>query len=193
MSVVTRDVKSLSKSGDTKLKGDVTLSAGTNVSLTQSGQNIEIAATGGGAGSDTTAIHDNIASEISAITEKVSPASTDLIIIEDSADSNSKKKIQIGNLPTGGGGEANTASNQGVAGAGVFYQKSGIDLQFKNVNAGSSKITITDDTTNHEIDVDVDESALTLSNIGGSVTDSQVPDTITLTDITQITNRSHTD
>lgn len=38
----------LSKSGSAKLKGDVTLSAGTNVTLTQSAQNIAIAATGGG-------------------------------------------------------------------------------------------------------------------------------------------------
>lgn len=43
MPVVTRDVKSLSKSGDTKLKGDVTLSGGAGVALTQSGQDISIA------------------------------------------------------------------------------------------------------------------------------------------------------
>ena len=52
---------------------------------------------------DPNAIHVNTASEISAITEKVTPISTDLIIIEDSADSNNKKRVQIGNLPSGGG------------------------------------------------------------------------------------------
>lgn len=56
-----------------------------------------------GAGSDTAAIHDNVASEISAITEKASPVNADLVIIEDSADSNNKKKVQLGNLPGGGG------------------------------------------------------------------------------------------
>ena len=55
--------------------------------------------TGGGAGSDTTAIHDNVASEISVITEKATPVSADLLIIEDSAASNVKKRLQIGNLP----------------------------------------------------------------------------------------------
>jgi hypothetical protein len=55
-----------------------------------------------GAGSDTAAIHDNVASEISAITEKTTPASADLLIIEDSADSNNKKRVQVGNLPGGG-------------------------------------------------------------------------------------------
>ena len=53
-----------------------------------------------------------------------------------------------------GSGETNTASNQGTAGVGVFYQKSGEDLQFKNINAGSAKITVTDDTSNNEIDID---------------------------------------
>lgn len=54
-------------------------------------------------GADGTAIHDNVASEISAITEKTTPVSADLLVIEDSADSNSKKRVQIGNLPSSGG------------------------------------------------------------------------------------------
>lgn len=54
-------------------------------------------------GTDANAIHDNQAGEIAAIAEKTSPASTDLILIEDSADSNAKKRVQIGNLPSGGG------------------------------------------------------------------------------------------
>ena len=54
-----------------------------------------------------------------------------------------------------GSGETNTASNQGTAGVGVFYQKSGEDLQFKNINAGSAKITVTDDTSNNEIDINL--------------------------------------
>ncbi len=144
-----------------------------------------------GGTTDSDAIHDNVASEISAITEKASPASADIVIIEDSADSYNKKKVQVGNLPDTG--EINTASNVGVGGVGVFKQKTGVDLEFKNINAGSNKITITDDTTNNEVDIDIAEANLTLSNIGGSVTDAQVPNTITLDDITQITARSHTD
>jgi hypothetical protein len=55
---------------------------------------------------DADAIHDNVANEISAITEKTVPADADLVIIEDSAASYVKKKVQISNLPggTGGGG-----------------------------------------------------------------------------------------
>ena len=49
---------------------------------------------------DSDAIHDNVSAEISAITEKSTPVSADLLIIEDSASSNAKKKVQIGNLPS---------------------------------------------------------------------------------------------
>ena len=49
-------VSSISKSGDTQLTGDVTLSEGSNITLTQVGNDIEIASSGGGGtpgGSDT--------------------------------------------------------------------------------------------------------------------------------------------
>lgn len=55
-------------------------------------------------GSDADAIHDNVAAEISVITEKVTPVNADFALIEDSADSNNKKRAQLGNLPGGGGG-----------------------------------------------------------------------------------------
>jgi hypothetical protein len=55
----------------------------------------------------------------------------------------------------GGTGEANTASNVGTAGVGVFKQKTGVNLEFKKINAGSNKVTITDDTGNSEVDIDV--------------------------------------
>lgn len=50
---------------------------------------------------DNDAIHDNVSGEISAITEKLAPVSTDLLLIEDSAASDAKKKVQIGNLAGG--------------------------------------------------------------------------------------------
>lgn len=52
-------------------------------------------------------------------------------------------------------GEVNTASNVGTGGVGVFKQKTGVDFEFKKINAGSSKVTITDDTGNNEVDIDV--------------------------------------
>jgi len=52
-------------------------------------------------GADPNAIHDNVAGEIVAVTEKVSPVAADVLLIEDSADSNNKKRVQITNLPAG--------------------------------------------------------------------------------------------
>jgi len=62
---------------------------------------------------------------------------------------------------SGGGGEANTASNVGVSGVGVFKQKTGTNLEFKNINSGSNKVTVTNDAANSEIDVDVVVANLT--------------------------------
>ena len=64
----------------------------------------------------------------------------------------------------GGSGEANTASNVGTSGIGIFKDKSGVDLRFKKINAGSNKVIITDDTANDEVDIDVDETKLSLNN-----------------------------
>jgi len=68
----------------------------------------DVAETAGGAGSDTTAIHDNAASEISAVAPKATPVSGDYLLIEDSADSNNKKRITIGTLPASGVGLVST-------------------------------------------------------------------------------------
>lgn len=70
---------------------------------------------------------------------------------------------------TASSGEANTASNQGVAGTSLFYQKSGVDLQFNSIIAASNKVSISLDGVNHEIDVDVTEANFTLDNIGGTL------------------------
>lgn len=66
-------------------------------------------------------------------------------------------------------GEANTGANVGTAGIGVFKQKAGVSLELKKINAGSSKITLSDDTANSKIDIDVAEGSLTLGNLGGSI------------------------
>lgn len=53
MPLQRRDVTSLSKTGSAKLKGDVTLSEGTNVTITQAGNDLTITASGGGGGGGT--------------------------------------------------------------------------------------------------------------------------------------------
>src|SRR5947209_14451230 len=69
----------------------------------------------------------------------------------------------------GGSGEANTASNAGVDGIGIVLPKVGVNLPFKGLNIGSSKLSITDDTTDHTVDFDVVEANLTLGNLGGTL------------------------
>lgn len=54
---------------------------------------------GGGGGTDADAIHDNVAAEISPLTEKVAPANGDLVIVEDSAAAFAKKKVKLGHQP----------------------------------------------------------------------------------------------
>ena len=95
------------------------------------------------------------------------------------------QRFYVGDGSTAGGvvvgsgtGEANTASNSGTAGVGVWARKTGVDLEFKNLNAGSNKIAITDDTGNDEIDIDVNEGNLSIagSQLTGTVTiDGSIP------------------
>ncbi|CAG5079525.1 hypothetical protein CRYO30217_00966 [Parvicella tangerina] len=66
----------------------------------------------------------------------------------------------------GATGEANTASNQGAGGVGPYIQKTGVDLEFKNLNTNSTAITITDDAANSEIDIDFDASTLSVGDLG---------------------------
>lgn len=54
-----------------------------------------------------------------------------------------------------GAGGSSTASNVGTSGVGVFKQKTGNDLEFKKLVAASNKVTITDNTTNDTVDIDV--------------------------------------
>lgn len=54
-----------------------------------------------------------------------------------------------------------TASNAGVAGVGVFAQKIAGNFEFKNINVGSNQASVTDDTGNDEIDIDIIGANLT--------------------------------
>ncbi|MEY3400804.1 MAG: hypothetical protein RLZZ86_407 [Cyanobacteriota bacterium] len=53
---------------------------------------------------------------------------------------------------TQSGGESNTASNVGTLGQGVFNQKTGVNLEFRNVAAASSKIDVTLNSNNILLD-----------------------------------------
>lgn len=59
--------------------------------------------------------------------------------------------VQLDNVPTTG--EANTASNVGVGGVGLFKQKTSYDLEFKNINTSDARIGVNDDVPNNEVDL----------------------------------------
>jgi len=74
------------------------------------------------------------------------------------------ERISLHKKSSGGGsGEANTASNVGTSGVGVFKTKSGVNLRFKNIDAGSNKITVTDNTGNSTVDIDVDPANIDIN------------------------------
>lgn len=74
-------------------------------------------------------------------------------------------KVGLVDVSSGGGtgGEVNTASNQGIAGVGFFLAKSGVNLEFKNARAASSKISVTNNAIQKTVDLDVVDANLTIA------------------------------
>lgn len=62
-------------------------------------------------------------------------------------------------------GEVNTASNVGAAGVGVYDSKSGVDLRFRKISAASSKVSVTLNSQQVDIDLGVHDSAAHTGNI----------------------------
>jgi len=87
-------------------------------------------------------------------------------------DATSTAAVWIETTSAGGSGEVNTASNTGAGGVGVFDTKAAEDLQFKNINTGSARLTVTNDAANNEIDLDVAEAAIVHQNISGAGTNT---------------------
>jgi hypothetical protein len=83
---------------------------------------------GGGGGTDTNAIHVNASGEISGIASKTTPTTSDLLVIEDAAALNAKKKVTAGSLPV------STATQSALdTKASTAY----VDTQIAGVVAGS--------------------------------------------------------
>lgn len=98
------------------------------------------------AANDHTLLHDN--SIVDGDTVDVSGAAVNDVLTFDGV------KWAPAVPPGAVGGEANTASNIGVGGVGVFDSKFGVDLQFKNIIAASANVTVTDNPVTHNIEID---------------------------------------
>ena len=80
-------------------------------------------------GSDSDAIHDNVAGEIAAITVKASPIGADLLLIEDSAAANVKKRATITSVvqaiaPAAGGAPVDVTKATAAAGVAATFSRS---------------------------------------------------------------------
>jgi len=138
---------------------DLTDNTVTNAKLSDMAQNtIKLRNTAGSGAPEDVAI--------SSLTTNATPGAGDYFLMESGGN---LRKVDWSTLPGAAAGEANTASNQGVGGVGLYDTKVGVDLQFRNVAAGSSKVTVTLDAGNKEVDIDVDEASLTLTSIGGTL------------------------
>jgi len=105
--------------------------------------------------------------DIPTLPVEASPdGATDYVMVyDDSAKKNIK--VLLNNLPTGGGGETNTASSIGTGGVSIFDAKVGTDLQFKSINTGSTKVTVTNDVPNNNVDIDIVEANIVHQNLSG--------------------------
>lgn len=129
--------------------------AGANITIVEvdvSGDN-KIRITASGAGMDTTAIHDNVAAEISAITAKVTPVAGDFFIIEDSAAADVKKSVTFSALET-------ALNHDSLTG---FVVNEHIDHSTVTLTAGSGLAGGGDITANRTFDLDI--NSLTVATV----------------------------
>lgn len=59
-----------------------------------------------------------------------------------------------------GSGEANTASNVGTGGVGIYKQKVAENLELKSLRAASNKVSVVNNTSNDTVDIDVNTANL---------------------------------
>ena len=140
---------------------------------------------------DENAIHVNAAGEINGVSEKVTPVGDDELIIENSESGFAKAKIKLSSLP-GGSGEANTASNAG-SGVSVFYQKSGVDLQFNGIKSENNLISVILDAISHDVELTFNQANIVITASQVSDFDTEVSNNTDVTANTaKVTNATHT-
>lgn len=113
----------------------------------------------GAGGADADAIHDNVAGEIAAITLKASPVSNDLLLIEDSVDTNNKKRVTVSSIQDGTGTDDQTASE-------VSFTPEG-SIAATNVQAAIQEV--------RDEDADSFSSYTVTTTVGDPGTDTNVP------------------
>ena len=121
--------------------------------------------TGGGAGSDTTAIHNNVGGEISAVATKTTPTISDYLLIEDAAASDAKKRITIGDLP----GSVDVAAH-------YITMAATSSLPNERVLTAGTGIVVTDGGAGNAATIDVNDSVV--ATVSGTAFSSTISATI---------------
>ena len=175
----TDGVLNVAKNGVTVVAGAKTTNFTGSVTVTDAGDDqADIDIQGGGATFNRYDIGARISAgsgsienvAIPTLRNLATPAVSDVVLAVDKGAGNELVQIDLNNLPGGGGGEVNTASNVGT-GQPVFQEKVGVDLEFRTIkDAGNSRISVVLSISGDEVELDVVPSAILLQTMGGAVT-----------------------
>ena len=105
---------------------------------------------------DTTNVEiDIVPTEITQLGIQTSSLDMGSHLVMNGADPIHAQDLSTKNYVDNNAGADNTASNIGTEGEGLYSNKTGVDLEFRNIASGSSKVTAVQsvDTTNVEIDI----------------------------------------
>ena len=117
---------------------DPQTSAGVNIPIYVAGSNSSFF--GGGIDVNNATIANIGTATITGLTEEAFPTTGDFLIAYE-ATSGAMRKVDVGNLPTGGGGEANTISSQGGGLAlTAATPKSGVDLRVVSLDSADFNV-----------------------------------------------------
>jgi hypothetical protein len=162
----------LTLSGNASLSAERVLTAGSGIGFTDAGAGSTLTVANTDKGSDAVATHEaagdphpQYLSSSEGLALSGGTLTGALTLADDPSSSLQAATKQYVDAHAG---EANTASNVGSAGTGIFKQKSGVDFQLKKLNAASTKLSITDDTANSKIDIDVSPSNIAISSLSGA-------------------------
>src|SRR6185437_4575366 len=162
----------LTLSGNASLSAERVLTAGSGIGYTDAGAGSTLTVANTDKGSDAVATHEAAGDPhpqyLSSSEGLALSGGTLTGALTLAADPSSSLQAATKQYVDAHAGETNTAGNVGSAGTGIFKQKSGVDFQLKKLNAASTKLSITDDTANSKIDIDVSPSNIAISSLSGA-------------------------